>query len=362
MTKNRAEWIIYGAYGYTGELVLKDALAKGRRPILAGRSEAKLKPIAEAHGLPYRVFSVEDAAQNIEGAGTLINCAGPFDITSEPMMDACLERGLNYFDISGEIAVFQAAYARTDKAKRAGVILCPGVGFDIVPTDCLASLLKKEIPDATHFELAFDFGTLPSMGTTRTGIQAIGDGSFVRENDQIKDVGLGHDIHKIQFAAGPKWSVCVPWADVFTTQVSVGIPNVIVFGAMPWIMCWSMKLISPFKKLLARPGGQKFLIAAAGKVLSDGPDADARANAPTGFWARAKSADGRQCTATITGPSVYALTADLSTAIALFSETWEKDGGYFTASMLGGADFLSNRDGYSVVISPVTSHHLETQA
>ena len=77
MTGNRQDWIIYGAYGYTGELVLEEALAQGRRPTLAGRSEAKLKPVAETHGLPYRVFSVEDAAQNIDGAGTLINCAGP---------------------------------------------------------------------------------------------------------------------------------------------------------------------------------------------------------------------------------------------------------------------------------------------
>ncbi len=351
---DRENWIIYGAYGYTGKLVVEEALAKGKRPILAGGNESKLKPFSDGLGLSYRVFKVQDAADHLEGIGTMINCAGPFDATSEYMMDACIKTGVNYFDISGEIGVFRSAYARTDAAKKAGVILCPGVGFDIVPTDCLASLLKRELPDATHLELAFDFGTLPSMGTTRTGIQAIGDGSFRRENDQIKEVGLGYNIHKIQFAAGPKWSVCVPWADVFTTQVSVGIPNVIVYGAMPWIMCFSMKLMNPFKKLLARPGGQKFLIAAAGKVLSDGPDAKARANAPTGFWGRAKSPDGRQCTATITGPSVYALTADLSTAVALLSETWEKDGGYFTASMLGGTDFLTGRDGYNVVVSPAT--------
>jgi len=355
MTKNdRETWIIYGAYGYTGKLVVEKALALGKRPVLAGGNESKLKPFAESHGLSYRVFKVQEATDHLEGIGTMINCAGPFDATSEHMMDACIKIGVNYFDISGEIAVFRAAYARTNEAKKAGVILCPGVGFDIVPTDCLASLLKRELPDATHLELAFDFGTLPSMGTTRTGIQSIGDGSFIRENDQIKDVGLGYDIHKIQFAAGPKWSVCVPWADVFTTQVSVGIPNVIVFAAMPWIMCWSMKLMNPIKKLLARPRAQKWLIAMAGIVLSDGPDAKMRANAPTGFWGQAKAPDGRQCTATITGPSVYALTADLSTAIALVSETWEKDGGYFTTSMLGGADFLSNRDGYSVVVSPVT--------
>ena len=355
MSKNdRETWIIYGAYGYTGKLVVDEALAQGKRPVLAGGTESKLKPFAESHGLPYRVFKVSDAADHLDGIGTMINCAGPFDATSEYMMDACIKNGVNYFDLSGEVGVFEAAYDRTEAAKGAGVILCPGVGFDIVPTDCLASLLKQALPEATHLELAFDFGTLPSMGTTRTAIQNIGGGSIIRENDQIKEVGLGYKIRKIQFAVGPKWGVCVPWADIFTTQVSVGIPNVIVFGAMPRIMCWSMKMVNPIRKFLARPANQKRLVALAGKALSDGPDAEARANAPTGFWGCAKASDGRQCTATITGPSVYALTADLSTAIALVSETWEKDGGYFTASMLGGADFLSNRDGYSVVVSPVT--------
>ena len=63
--ENRQDWIIYGAYGYAGKLVLEEALAQGRRPIIAGRTEAKLKPIAESHGLQYRAFNVEDAAQNI---------------------------------------------------------------------------------------------------------------------------------------------------------------------------------------------------------------------------------------------------------------------------------------------------------
>lgn len=350
---DRQNWMIYGAYGYTGKLVVAQALEQGRRPILAGGTESKLKPYADSLGLEYRTFKVIDAVDNLDGIGTLINCAGPFHATAEQMMDGCIANGVNYFDISGEIDIFQAAYARTEKAKEAGVILCPGVGFDIVPTDCLALLLKQALPEATELELAFDFGTLPSMGTTRTAIQSIGDGSIYRKNDQIVGVGLGHGMRQIQFAKGPKWAVCVPWADVFTTQVSVGIPNVMVFGAMPWIMCASMKLANPIKGFLAKPANQKRLEALANKVLSDGPDEQARASAPTGFWGQVKTPDGRHCSATITGPSVYTLTADLSTAVALVSETCDKEGGYYTASLLIGADFLSNREGYSVKVDPV---------
>jgi len=164
---NRKNWMIYGAYGYTGELVVNEAIKNGRKPILSGRNEASLKLLSERYDLPIRSFSVDVTADYLDGVGTLINCAGPFEVTAEPVMDACLKHGVNYFDITGEISVFQAAYMRHDAAIKAKTVLCPGVGFDIVPTDCLAALLKLELPDATQLELAFDFGTLPSMGTTR---------------------------------------------------------------------------------------------------------------------------------------------------------------------------------------------------
>ena len=349
--ENRQDWIIYGAYGYAGKLVLEEALAQGRRPIIAGRTEAKLKPIAESHGLQYRAFNVEDAAQNIDGAGTLINCAGPFDVTSEAMMDACLERNLNYFDLTGEISVFQAAHARHDAAQQAGIILCPGVGFDIVPTDCLAALLKQQLPDATLLELAFDFGTLPSMGTTVTAIQTIGLGGLIRENGQQKNVGHGYRIRKIPFPESAQWSTSVPWGDIFTSQISTGIPNAIVYAALPLMACWTFRLINPVRGFLARPGIQKRLISLAGKFLSAGPDAATRAKHRTRFWGRVTTEDGRECSGTIVGPSTYVLTADTMIAIALQSESWDGDGGYFTASMLVGADFLTNRKGYKVELA-----------
>ncbi len=347
---NRQDWIIYGAYGYTGKLVVREAIARGRRPILAGRNEAKLKPLADEFELPLRAFDVGDAAGHLEGAGTLINCAGPFASTAEPVMAACLQRGLHYFDVTGEISVFQAAHKLHEAALKAAVILCPGVGFDIVPTDCLAALLKQELPDATHLELAFDFGTLPSMGTTRTAIQGIGDGCLIRENRALKSVGLGYSTIKVPFAGTDLWAVSLPWGDVFTSGISTGIPNAIVYGALPRVVCWSMKLSNPLRGFLARPAVQKMLVTLAGKFLDEGPDEGKRASARTGFWGRVTTADGRECSGTITGPSVYVLTVEMAVAIALEAEAREQDGGYFTASMLVGADFLSNREGYEVKV------------
>lgn len=354
MSTNHQDWIIYGAYGYTGELVVREAIAQGRRATLAGRNEAKLKPLADKYELPLRVFDVNDAAAHLDGAGTLINCAGPFEVTAEPMMDACLERGLHYFDITGEIPVFQAAHKRHEDAIKAGVILCPGAGFDIVPTDCLAARLQQALPDATHLELAFDFGTLPSMGTARTAIQSVGEGCLIRENGELKNVGLGYRIRKVPFAHSELWSVSLPWGDVFTSQISTSIPNAIVYGALPRAICWGMKLSNPLRGILARPSIQKGLISLAQKFLNDGPDEKTRSHTPTNFWGRVTTADGRECSGIITGPSVYTMTAETAVAIALQAEGWEQEGGYFTASMLVGSDFLSNREGYEVEVYGVS--------
>ncbi len=347
---NKEDWIIYGAYGYTGKLVLEEALAKGRRPIVAGRNEAKLKPLAEQYGLAYRVFNIEDAAKNLEDAGTLINCAGPFEITSEPMMDACIECGLNYFDITGEITVFQAAHQRNEAAKKAGIIISPGVGFDIVPTDCLAALLKQELPDATHLELAFDFGTLPSVGTAVTAIRAIGAGGMIRENGKLKQVGHGYHHKKIPFPGVAQWGTSVAWGDVFTSKVSTNIPNAIVYTALPRVVCWSFKFTNLIKGLLASSSMQQRLVALAEKYLDEGPDELARNKHKTRFWGQATANDGRKVGCTITAPSVYALTAETTVAIAIESESINDKRGYFTASMLVGADFLNEREGYQVQI------------
>ena len=349
--KQPKEWILYGAYGFTGKLVVQQAIKQGKRPILAGRNSQRLKELADKHQLSFRAFEAEDAAGHLDGVGIMINCAGPFTKTAEPIMDACLQRGVHYFDITGEIPVFKAGHKRDQAARDAGVILCPGVGFDVVPTDCLAALLKEALPDATHLELAFEFGSLPSLGTVRTALRGIGAGCLIREDGQFKKVPLAHRIRKIPFPRGDLWTASLAWGDVFTSQISTGIPNAVVYGAMPHWACRMMRLANPIKGLLARPLAQKMLISLAKRVLSDGPDEAAREKISSGFWGRVTNSSGQERTATITGPSAYAMTAELAVAIAQEVESKpEPTGGYFTASMLVGADFLSGREGYTVEV------------
>ena len=138
-----SRWLLYGATGYTGRLTAAAAASRGWRPVLAGRSEAPLRALAEPLGLEYRVAPLEPAPLRaaLQGIDAVLHMAGPFSETSRPMVDACLATGTHYLDVTGEAQVFAACYARDREARDAGVCLLPGVGFDVVPTDGLATFL-----------------------------------------------------------------------------------------------------------------------------------------------------------------------------------------------------------------------------
>ena len=171
MMADRVEWMIYGANGYTGRLVAAEARRLGLRPVLAGRRAGPIEAMAAELGVPARIFDLGDArsaATALADMAVVAHCAGPFAATSAPMIDACLASRTHYLDITGEIDVFLAAQRRHADAQAAGIVICPGVGFDVIPTDCLAAVLKAALPDATHLVLAFDARTHVSPGTART--------------------------------------------------------------------------------------------------------------------------------------------------------------------------------------------------
>ncbi len=170
-----ANWILYGASGYTGELIARHAVARGERPILAGRNAESIGRLAAELGCEQRVFGLDDPAAvraGLAGAATVLNFAGPFSRTAGPMIAACLAAQANYLDITGEIEVIELAAQRHEQAQAAGVTLLPAVGFDVVPTDCLAALLAERLPGAQRLELAFAFTGLMSRGTAKTMLEA----------------------------------------------------------------------------------------------------------------------------------------------------------------------------------------------
>lgn len=174
--------MIYGANGYTGELIAREAVSRGLKPVLAGRTAAQVEQLAASLGLDARVFDLGNTAaisRGIEGMGLVLHCAGPFSATAVPMMAACVATHARYLDITGEISVFEHARTLDAAARAAGIAVCSGVGFDVIPTDCVAAALKAALPDATHLALGFDSRSGFSPGTPKTSVEGLAQGGKV---------------------------------------------------------------------------------------------------------------------------------------------------------------------------------------
>ena len=123
------------------------------KPVLAGRNARGRRPPGRPScDCPQRLLptrnSAAQIAEHLQGIAAVLHCAGPFSQTARQMMDACLSAGADYLDITGEIDVIEWAAARGERAKQAGVALIPAVGFDVVPSDCLAAMLAERLPGA----------------------------------------------------------------------------------------------------------------------------------------------------------------------------------------------------------------------
>jgi short subunit dehydrogenase-like uncharacterized protein len=340
-------WMIYGANGYTGRLTAEEARRRGFRPVLAGRNPAAIRELADGLGLEHRVFDLEDAAAlnaGVEGMALVLHCAGPFSATSRPMVDACLRAGAHYLDITGEISVFAEAHRRDEEARRADVVLMPGAGFDVVPSDCLAAKLVESLPAATRLRLAFDAAGGPSPGTAKTAAESFGDGGCIRRDGELKTVPLAWQARSVPFAHGERMAVSIPWGDVYTAFVSTGVPNIEVYMSMPPSMIRRMRRLRWIRPVL-RTGLVKSMIRAYIERSVAGPSARRRSDTHSELWGEASTEDGRAVSATMSTPNGYDLTVSAALGIAGFLLENPMEGGFYTPSLLMGSDYAESLPG-----------------
>jgi len=309
-------WMLYGATGYTGELVAREAVRRGERPILAGRNRAAVERLAAELRLPSRVFALDDADAVERGlagpprVAAVLHCAGPFVQTSPPMVRACLAAGAHYLDITGELGVFEAVLAQGPAAREAGVVLLPGVGFDVVPSDCLAARLADALADAVELDLAFaaDRGTF-SRGTLKTMVENLPQTGAVRRGGRIVPVPIAYDVREIEFSCGRRWAMTIPWGDVATAYHTTGIPNIRVYTAATPRAVRRARRLGTVAPLLAWRPLKRLLQQAIGLGVT-GPTPAARAAARVCLWGEARNAAGDRVTATLETPEAYRLTAE----------------------------------------------------
>ena len=342
-------WMIYGAYGYSGRLVAERAKQQGLTPVLAGRDPEKTRAVGDEFGLEHRVFDLRDThriAQNLLDIDAVIHCAGPFSATSVPMLGGCISGKAHYFDITGEIAVFEHAHSpRVNAAARAaGIIVCPGVGFDVVPTDCIAKALADAMPAALTLALGFHGSMHMSPGTAKTVIESLGHGTMGRRDGRVVEIPL--EIREIDFGRGVRRSMCVSWGDVSTAYFTTGIENITVYWPASDATIRKLRFAWLARPLLRQAWLQRRIKREIDRKVK-GPSTEQRQQQPVHVWGEVSDRSGHTVTARMTTANGYTVTQLAPVAIVEHLMRHDAEAGSTTPALLMGRDFASGLPGSS---------------
>ena len=342
-----ARLLLYGATGYTGQLIARAAKTAALPLILAGRNHDKLQSVAATLGFPYRTAPLEDELRlrsMLQNVNVVINAAGPFSETAQPLVDACLQRGVHYLDVTGEISVFAALFQRGDAARHRQVMLMPGVGHVIVPSDCLAAHVGRRLPGACHLRLAISQPDFISRGSLRTMLTLLSEHIQVRRQGRLTTVPIGSLRRDFDFGRGPSACTAVSWPDVFTAFHSTGIPNITAYSEATALEQWAYTVggrLAPF----IRGASWKELWQAQSAFLPDGPLEKTRCGSVRTIVAEVEDRQGRRTGARLHTPDGYTFTGTTVLAVVTRVLAGEVESGFHTPGQLFGADFVLALDG-----------------
>ena len=253
---NSKQWMIYGANGFSGALIAREAVRQNLKPILAGRNKAAIINLAQELNLEYRILGLNEP-QKLKGINLLLNCAGPFNATAKILAEFCISSGVHYLDISGELFTFTTLFELSNSAKEKNIILLPGIGFWITATDCLLSLLKKELPDTESIDLFFvvDSKFRFNKGSFKSILELLNE-IYIKMREEKGELFLSPTHKKVTIDNQEINTISFPLPDLFTGKISTGISNIRIYGhfqnfsflfnKIPWFLSNSILFISSF--------------------------------------------------------------------------------------------------------------------
>ena len=343
--------LLYGANGYTGRLILEVALRDGLKPTLAGRRRDVIEPLAKAHGLPFRVFPLDDprkVAAELAPFRALLLAAGPFSRTTPVAIEGCLAAGTSYLDITGEIDIFERLFARHGDANAAEIAVLPGTGFDVVPSDCLAAALAEALPGAERLELAFR-AFKASAGTTKTMIEGLPRGGLARIDGKLVGVPAAWKTLEVPFPEGTRLAMSIPWGDLSTAYRSTGIRNIETYMALPASAIAVARATRFLAPLLGLAPVQSLLKNGAA-AMRPGPTPEERARERSTFWGRVTKGP-ETVTGHLESLEGYTLTAETAVAVARRVLAGEVKPGFWTPSRAFGWRFIESIRDTTLAIS-----------
>ena len=337
------DFLLYGANGYTGRLIARTAAERGLKPLLAGRNADAMRETAAATGFDWVAFELTETERlhdALRRCRLVLHAAGPFRHTLEPMVEACLLAGRHYIDVNGDIACFERVKGYDAKAMERGVMLLPGAGFDVIPTDCLAKSLHVQMPEAESLRIAFgSMGSRLSHGTAMTMLSKLGEGGMVRKNGSIEKRPFGEKGMKVDFGGEEHFVMSIPWGDVSTAHHTTGIPDIETYTVVKPGVYRAMKGQWLFNPLLRTETFRNLLRRRVDSGPA-GPDDAMRASAYSLAWAELCDREGNRVSASLRGPEVYDITAHGALAIVRRILAGEARPGYQTPAGCYGPELV----------------------
>lgn len=337
------DFLIYGSYGYTGDLICALAVQKGMKPLIAGRNETLLKAQSQKYGFDYEVVAMDEVPKLhalVQKVKVVLHCAGPFMYTSATMVEVCLQNQVHYLDITGEWSVFEAIAKKNQEALDANIMLLPGVGYDVVPSDCLALYVKQLLPDATKLEIVLNNkGSRMSRGTSLTMAEGLGEMSAMRKGGIIVPVRLAAFTKNLTIEGKNRMAMSIPWGDIATAWYSTGIPDIVTYiTAAPNSIKWAKRsyYLRHFLRLSWVKNWYKKQIYKKGTPITE----EMRQQSVSQIWAGVQNTKGESQSALLTMPDGYLLTAQTSLLITekVLSGDWKA--GFQTPAKCYGSELI----------------------
>jgi short subunit dehydrogenase-like uncharacterized protein len=233
-------------------------------------------------------------------------------------MEACIAGGVHYLDVTAEYRVYALAESLSERAAAAGVMLLPGVGWHVVPSDCLALYVAAKVAQPQSLRIAFQVADTMSRGSAATVGEMRSVGLLVRA-DGIIVAKLDAAPERFDFGAGPVDSVPVSFGDLVTAWKSTGIPNISMFVNM---------------KMNVLPAG----VAA----VAEGPSLEERTANPASFVVEVTGIDGTVVRARMDTVNGYTYTPMVAIEALRLLAVGQAKFGFQTPATVFGAGFAAS--------------------
>jgi short subunit dehydrogenase-like uncharacterized protein len=322
-----ARIVLLGASGYTGARTAEALVARGARPVLAGRSPARLDPLAERlGGLATAVADVTTPGSlaSLLGRGdVLVTTVGPFVRLGEPAVAAAVDAGAVYLDSTGEPPFIRRVFEHHGpRAERTGAALLPAFGLDYVPGTLAGALALAEAGDRAHrLDIGYALDGVSGQAFSRGTFVSLG-GVLLEQSHAFRDGRVRAEVagrHRWRFSAGGRRrdGLSVGGAEHFTLPgLAPSLREIGVHLAWFGSLTPFAHRLAPLSGLAARlPGAgavAQQVIERLGRTVGEGPSDATVSGASTRTVAEVRNAGGDVVSRVeLVGPEAYGLTAQL---------------------------------------------------